>query len=173
MYFIFALILIAVDQLSKFWVATTLTFGERNPLGLGFYLTHTKNTGAAFGILQNSTLLLGALSAIVSLLLIIYLVKQAKHMHSLQRSALTLILAGALGNMIDRFRLGYVTDFIDFYLPKINFDFAVFNVADSCVVIGAGLLMLTNFLPREKANKDEDASDKNLTQSPQTSSQEL
>ena len=169
MHFIFAVVLIIADQLSKFWVVKTLTFGQRNPIGLGFNLTYTKNTGAAFGILQDSTLILGGLSAIVSLLLIIYLARQAKHIHFLQRSSLTLILAGALGNMIDRFRLGYVVDFIDFYLPSINFDFAVFNVADSCVVIGAGLLMLTNFLPKNKdINKDESA-----VQSPQANPQEM
>ena len=150
MHFVFAAILIIVDQLSKLWVVKALSFGERNYLGLGFNLTYTKNTGAAFGILQDSTLILGSLSALVSLLLVIYLARQAKKISPLQRSALTLILAGALGNMIDRFRLGYVIDFIDFYLPSINFDFAVFNVADSCVVIGAGLLMLTNFLPKKK-----------------------
>ncbi len=171
MHFILAAVLIATDQLSKFWVVKTLTFGERNPIGLGFNLTYTKNTGAAFGILQNSTLILGGLSALVSLLLIIYLVRQAKRIHFLQRSALTLILAGALGNMIDRFRLGYVVDFIDFYLPSINFDFAVFNVADSCVVIGAGLLMIANFLPKGKSiNKN--TSDENSIRSPQTNPQE-
>ncbi len=152
MHFIFAAVLIIIDQLSKLWVVNMLSFGERNYIGLGFNLTYTKNTGAAFGILQNSTLILGSLSALVSLLLIIYLARQAKNISPLQRSALTLILAGALGNMIDRFRLGYVIDFIDFYLPSINFDFAVFNVADSCVVIGAGLLMLTNFLPKKKVS---------------------
>ncbi len=173
MHFVFAAVLIIADQLSKFWVEDIFTLGERNPIGLGFNLTYTRNTGAAFGILQNSTLILGGLSALVSLLLIIYLIKQAKHIHFLQRSSLTLILAGALGNMIDRFRLGYVVDFIDFYLPRINFDFAVFNVADSCVVIGAGLLMLTNFLPTRKSESvSKGVSEENPSQSSQASPQE-
>lgn len=145
MHFIVVVLLIITDQLSKLWVVKTLSYGERNPLGLGFNLTYTQNTGAAFGIFQNNTLILGGLSALVSVFLIVYLVKQVKQLHMLQLTALTLILAGAIGNMIDRFRLGYVIDFIDFYLPSINFDFAVFNVADSCVVIGAGLLLISNF----------------------------
>ena len=66
---------------------------------------------------------------------------------SLQNWALTLILAGAFGNMIDRFWLGYVRDFIHFQIP--SFSFAVFNIADSCVVVGAGLLLLSSFFIKE------------------------
>ena len=142
--------LVAVDQATKWWAATTFPLNEQGRyIGLGFYLTYVKNTGAAFGILQDGTLVLGVLSAVVAVLLTVYLLR-SRAMPTLQRTALTLILAGALGNMVDRFFLGYVRDFIHFQIP--SFNFAVFNVADSCVVIGAGLLLISSFLPTRKAD---------------------
>ncbi len=146
--------LIAADQVTKLWAQSTFPLGgEGLYLGLGFYLTYIKNTGAAFGILQNGTLVLGLLSAIVSAAIFIYLLRNARKTPALQRAALTLILAGAIGNMIDRFRLGYVIDFIHFQVP--GFSFPVFNLADSCVVIGAGLLLLSSFFgERRKPEED-------------------
>ena len=147
MYLLIAAALVALDQFTKVWAVNTFPLGGPSvPLGLGFHFTYTQNTGAAFGILQRgptATLLLGVLSAAVALGILIYLLRRAHTLSRLQLSAFTLILAGAVGNMIDRFMLGYVRDFIHFYLP--NFNFPVFNVADSCVVIGAGLLILSSF----------------------------
>ena len=144
-------LLVAADQATKLWAQSTFALGgPGHYLGLGFYLTYVRNTGAAFGILQNGTLVLGLLSAIVSLVLTLYLVRHARRSPRLQVAALTLILAGALGNMIDRFRLGYVIDFIHFKVP--GFSFPVFNLADSYVVVGAGLLLLASFVgPRAKS----------------------
>ncbi len=150
MFLILAGALIALDQFTKVWAASTFPLnGPSVPLGLGFHFTYTRNIGAAFGILQHgrtATLLLGVLSAIVTVGLIIYLWRRSSTLSRLQWTAFTLILAGAAGNMIDRFALGYVRDFIHFYLP--NFNFPVFNVADSCVVIGAGLLILSSLFER-------------------------
>jgi len=152
MTFVLASLLVAIDQLSKFWVVRSLPLnGSEIPLALGFSLTHIRNSGAAFGILRNidlelgpvtldGTMLLGVLSAVVSLLLIVYLAFGGRGIQPLARVALAVILAGAAGNMIDRLRLGYVTDFVHFRVSW--FDFPVFNVADACVVIGAGLLIL-------------------------------
>ncbi|MEZ4606877.1 MAG: signal peptidase II [Deinococcales bacterium] len=143
--FVLVIFLIILDQVTKIWAVNTFPPGTPEmKIGLGFHFTHIKNTGAAFGIFQNATLILAVLSAIVSLFLIIYLINKRRELDFLTRLALSLILAGAIGNMIDRFRLRYVNDFIHFHLP--NFDFPVFNVADSCVVIGAGLLILGSFL---------------------------
>lgn len=145
MFLIFTALLIAADQLTKWWASTTFDLNSQGQyVGLGFYFTYVQNTGAAFGILQNGTLVLGILSAIVSTVIFIYLLVNGRRTDALQRTALTLILSGALGNMIDRFRLGYVIDFIHFNIP--GFSFPVFNVADSCVVVGAGLLLLASFL---------------------------
>lgn len=146
--------LVALDQLSKAWVVANLPRdGTEIPLALGFRITHTRNGGAAFGIFRDlqltvagvtidGTLLLGILSAAVSAFLIYYLVRNRSRLPYLQATATALVLAGAAGNMIDRLRLGYVVDFIHFKVG--TFDFPVFNLADSCVVIGAGLLLLAS-----------------------------
>ena len=151
-----AALLVAADQISKAWVVAALPIGSREvPLGLGFYIVHIRNNGAAFGMLQNvhlrigpvdvdGTILLGILSAVVALVIAVYLARNGRQLAALTRVALALVLAGAVGNMIDRFRLHYVVDFIHFHVR--GFDFAVFNLADASIVIGAGLLLLASLL---------------------------
>lgn len=158
--FVLAAVMVVIDQLSKAWIARTLPLdGADIPLIPGLGITHTRNSGAAFGILQNlelhvgrfvidGTVLLGLLSLLVSLGLVVYLLRSGKNLAVLIRVALGLVLAGAVGNMIDRLRLGYVIDFVHFKVG--SFDFPVFNVADSCVVIGAGLLILSSLLGGER-----------------------
>ena len=148
--------LVALDQLSKAWVVATVPLGVReHTLGLGFHITHTRNTGAAFGLLRDlqwvvgpvlidATVLLGLLNLLVSVGLVVYLLLRGPRLDWLTRSASVLVLAGAAGNMLDRLRLGYVVDFIDFQVG--SFDFAVFNVADACIVLGAGALLLSGAL---------------------------
>lgn len=153
MFLLLSAALIVADQLSKLWVQQTFPLGGPGRyLGLGFYFTYVKNTGAAFGILQDGTLVLGLLSALVSVLIVVYLLRRGPRLGALQRTALSLILAGALGNMIDRFRLGYVIDFIHFNVP--GFSFPVFNLADSCVVVGAGLLLIASALGGPRARPE-------------------
>ncbi len=157
MYLFVVFILVALDQVTKWWAASTFPLnGPDLALGLGFHFTYTRNTGAAFGILQDATLLLGILSAVVSVAIFIYLLRHARTMPRMQLAALTLILSGAIGNMIDRFLLGFVRDFIHFYVQ--GFNYPVFNVADMCVVGGAGLLLLSSFFdkrPQEVESEDE------------------
>jgi len=152
---VLAALLVGLDQLSKYLVVTNIVLGASTPLGLGFAITHSRNTGAAFGLLRDLhvplgpltidvTFLLGLLSAAVSLGLLLFLIRRGRRLAALPATALGLVLAGAAGNMIDRFRLGYVIDFIHFRVGW--FDFPVFNVADSCVVIGAALLVLASLL---------------------------
>ena len=152
MMFVLAAAMVAVDQLSKFWVTRNLPL-DGTEIGLipGLAILHTRNNGAAFGMLRDlelrlgqlvidGTFMLGILSAIVAVAIASYLWRDGKRISALSGAALALVLAGALGNMIDRLRLGYVVDFI--YLRSGNFDFPVFNIADSCVVVGAALLMI-------------------------------
>jgi signal peptidase II len=140
MHFVMAVALIIVDQIVKQWVVATYPLGGAGQyLGLGFRFTYEQNTGAAFSLFQGNPYALGTLSAVVSVAILTYLIVQRKTLGTLQRYALASILAGAVGNMIDRFRLGYVVDFIHFRVP--NFNFAVFNIADCCVVIGATVLI--------------------------------
>ncbi len=147
--------MVVLDQISKAWVVKELPLGGSVPVGLGFSFTHTRNGGAAFGILRDlrfellgrtidGTFLLGVLSAVVAVALVVYLQRHRGKLGPLVGGALALVLAGAVGNMIDRFRLGYVIDFIHFHVG--SFDFPVFNVADCCVVIGAGLLLLASLI---------------------------
>lgn len=161
-----AALLVGLDQLTKYLVVSNMDLGSSVPLGLGFALTHSRNTGAAFGMLRDLnvplgpltldvTFLLGILSAAVSVLLFVYLLRNGRRLSVLPATALGLVLAGAAGNMIDRFRLGYVVDFIHFRVGW--FDFPVFNVADSCVVIGAGLLIIASFLSEPRAAQDASA----------------
>jgi signal peptidase II len=160
MFLLFAALLILADQLSKFWVAHTFSpYGPEHYLGLGFYLVYIKNSGAAFGILPGGTLVLAILSAVVAAAILFFLLRSAHRLSGVQVAALTLILAGALGNMIDRFWLGYVRDFIHFEVTGFNFE--VFNLADSFVVIGAGILILSSLFkskpqPPEKKNPEPD-----------------
>ncbi|HKI55596.1 MAG TPA: signal peptidase II [Trueperaceae bacterium] len=171
-----AALLIAADQISKAWVVSTLSIGSRElPLGLGFYILHTRNNGAAFGILRNvhlrlgglvidGTFLLGVLSALVGLAILLTLLGSGRRLSAITRVSLALVLAGAWGNMIDRFRLGYVVDFIHFHVP--GFDFPVFNIADACIVIGAALLLLASLFatgrPARDAGAGDDAGDGSL-----------
>ncbi len=136
-----ATLLLLADQLSKEWVVATYPlYGVEQYIGLGFYFTYNQNTGAAFSLFRDNPVYLGILSAVVSVAILSYLVVKWHKVATLQRYALASILAGAIGNMIDRFRLGYVVDFIHFKIPSFNFPY-IFNVADSCVVVGAILLL--------------------------------
>lgn len=155
MFLVWSALLVALDQATKLWAQARFgPAGDELPIGLGFSLTYTRNTGAAFGMLRDlaipigpvlldGTLVLGLLSAIVAVGLVVYLSRRGGRLDRLSYAALTLVLAGAVGNMIDRLRLGYVIDFIHFQVGW--FDFPVFNVADSCVVVGAAVLLLASF----------------------------
>lgn len=142
---------IFADQVTKQLVVKHLDWFEVNPILPHLNLTHMRNTGAAFSMLSHlppwSFVLLGVA---VSSGIFIWLRRNPQG-ETIMAAALSLILGGALGNVIDRARLGHVTDFIDFYVG--NWHFAAFNVADMAISAGAGLLMLDMLLQarREKA----------------------
>jgi len=129
-----ALLIVVADQLGKLWIRSNLAVGE-SVFELGFFrLTHVSNTGAAFGIFRGHTLPLTVVSCVGIALLLLYAFLFYRQFPQLDRwlawTGLGLILGGTIGNLIDRLRLGYVTDFVDF-------DFwPAFNVADSAIVIG-------------------------------------
>ena len=101
------------------------------------HLTYVENRGAAFGMLSNHRWVFMVLSTMVMFAIIFVIIKFKKYFHPLMIVGLSFTVGGGIGNMIDRTVLGYVVDFIDFTL----IDFAVFNVADSFVTVGAFLLM--------------------------------
>ncbi|HOF95101.1 MAG TPA: signal peptidase II [Clostridia bacterium] len=130
--------IVGLDQWVKYLTDTHLMpLGATVPLWEDvFHFTSAHNTGAAFGMLSGSRWLLIAVSLLACSVLAGFLIKKGRHQHLLLRISLALILAGAAGNLIDRIALGYVRDMLDFRL----INFAIFNVADSAVTIGAVLL---------------------------------
>ena len=170
MTFLVAALLVALDQAAKAWTVAMLPLGgPGQPLIPGaLYLTYVRNEGAAFGMLRrldvplgpltiDGTFLLGLLSAAVSAWLIGHLARHGREHGPWMRAALVMVLAGAVGNMIDRFRLGYVIDFLHVRIGW--FDFPVFNLADALVSVGAVLLLaVTLFGPGRGAASDAAAS---------------
>lgn len=126
-----------LDQWTKHLAVAHLTKLDTWPLWQDvLHLTYAENTGAAFSILRGRQGLLAGFTGLVILLMGVYMVRESRHMSRLANVAFSLVIGGALGNLIDRIRLGYVVDFIDFRL----IDFAIFNAADSCIVVGALLM---------------------------------
>ena len=123
-----------LDQFTKYLAARYLMpVGSYPVIKHFFHLTYVENRGAAFGMLQNKTLFFIVITVVVGIVLIYSMIKLPEN--SLYNYTLAMILGGAIGNLIDRVRLGYVVDFIDFkFFP------AVFNVADSFIVVGAIIL---------------------------------
>jgi len=126
--------LVILDQLSKLLILQTFVFGESIPLiPQVLHLTLIQNTGIAFGLFQNNPGLLTAIITACVILLLIYSIR-LHSAHKLEQWAFGLILGGAFGNLIDRFRFGWVVDFIDLRV------WPVFNLADSGITIGVILL---------------------------------
>lgn len=131
-YAILALVLVGVDQLVKYLVLTYIPLGGHVPfIPYLVELTYVQNTGAAFSLFNQHTWLLTLVSLVMSLVLAAALWK-GFFRHPLGRVTLTLLLAGAVGNLIDRAFRGFVVDMFN----VLFMNFAVFNVADICVVVG-------------------------------------
>lgn len=133
MIFIIVLATLSLDQLTKFLITKNLFQNQSIPIIKGiFHITLVHNRGAAFGILKNQIPLF-IITSLFAIILIYFNLKENKQSKSYS-IVLSLILAGALGNLIDRLFFGYVIDFLDFRI------WPVFNVADSAITIGAILL---------------------------------
>lgn len=156
-----AALIVVADQVTKMLVRATLSLHASITVVPGFLdLTHVRNTGAAFGILNRAEfpfkapLLIGV--AIVALVSIGVYATQLPPQQRLARIGLTLILGGAVGNLIDRARTGYVLDFVDVYWR--NHHFWAFNVADSAITIGVSAIVLDLLLTRRAARGEGNAS---------------
>jgi len=132
-------LVIASDQLSKLWIRTHLTLGESLPITDRLSLIHIGNTGSAFGLLANQTFLIIVIS-IAALLFILLFLRYLSPATTMSTVSIGLIMGGALGNLIDRLRFGYVTDFIYFRLWG-NFHWPAFNIADASIVVGVFVLI--------------------------------
>lgn len=146
-YYLIALAVVVIDQLTKWLVVNNMYLGEQIPILENLlYITSHRNRGAAFGILQDQMWLFFIITVVVVIGIVYYLQTQVKYIGT--GIAFGLVLGGAIGNFIDRLFRGEVVDFID--VKIVGYDFPIFNVADSCLVIGVVLLMLFT-LKEEKA----------------------
>jgi len=142
-------LLLVLDQVTKTALEKSIPWGGSRAVIPGFFnLSHVRNRGAIFGFLnQSGTPLIYILLTLMSLTalgLVIYYFVKVPVSEKLLKFTLALVMAGALGNLIDRIIKGYVIDFLDFYIGKHHFP--SFNVADSCISIGAVLLIYIFFI---------------------------
>ncbi len=141
-------VIVALDRWTKLLVSHKLALGESvspiKALGDFFRIVHWRNTGAAFGLFQNANVVLLVVSLVVSLVVLFYY-QTLKRNNVLAKLSLSLVLAGAIGNIIDRIKFGYVIDFIAVGR------FPVFNVADSAVTIGVFLMIIYYLIEERKA----------------------
>jgi signal peptidase II len=144
-YLLIALGVVLLDRWSKRLVARRISMYSHIQIIPGFFrLTHTENTGAAFSLFADSTNpwktgLLIAFS-VIALLVVLVMLWKNNHAHVTTGIALSLIMGGAFGNLWDRATSGRVVDFLLFYVKR--YQWPVFNLADSAIVVGAGLLVV-------------------------------
>jgi signal peptidase II len=145
LHFLLALLIVLLDRWTKRLVASRIAMYRQIQIIPGFFrLTHTENTGAAFSLFADSpshwkTALLIGFSLLAMVIVTVLLWKQTRAL-TMTSVALSLILGGAVGNLWDRVASGRVVDFLLFYVKR--YEWPVFNLADSAIVIGAGLLVL-------------------------------
>ncbi|MCX7816542.1 MAG: signal peptidase II [Syntrophales bacterium] len=147
------IVVLICDQLTKYLIYISIDLNHTVTVLPGFFnITHVRNPGAAFGFLAEAphflryTFFTGV--SIAAILLILYYLKLQQTNDTLTVLSLSLILAGALGNMIDRVRFGEVIDFMDFHIG--NAHWPAFNVADSAISIGAFLLFISLVKGKER-----------------------
>ena len=148
LYEIIILLLICLDQLSKIWAINHLkSIGTIPIIENVFHLTYVENRGAAFGMLENNQIIFVIVAIIASICGLYYL--HTKKVNLIGKAGIMLIISGAIGNAIDRLRLGFVVDYFDF---RIIWEY-VFNIADVFVVVGTILLCIYIIFYEEKSNK--------------------
>lgn len=147
---VITLFLVAIDRYTKYIINKNIEYGDRiSIVGKTFYLTNHDNYGAAWGIFQNGRYFFITLTVIITIIVIVYIIKTESRFLKL---ALSVILGGAFGNLIDRVYKGGVTDFLDFYIG--SYHFPTFNAADTFVMAGTILLSIyILFIYREHEKK--------------------
>lgn len=148
-----ATVIIILDQITKFAITSAFSLHESYSVIDGFFnLVYLMNPGAAFGFLARASASLRYIFfigvTVVAILLIIYYLVQGNPRRLLIVVSLTLIFAGAVGNLIDRIRYGAVVDFLDFII--FSWHYPAFNVADSAITVGAILMILEMIVHRKK-----------------------
>ncbi len=139
-------IVILLDQISKYIVASNSALQNLEIIKGFFYLTYAKNTGMAWSLLSGKQAFLSVVSAIAIGVMIYYVV--TKNLDKLTKISLALMIGGAAGNLIDRMFYAYVRDFLDFII--FGYDFPIFNIADSALTIGVVLLFVATMKEDKK-----------------------
>ena len=131
-------LLLLIDIVSKRWAETALAKQGTMPLLKGVIgFRYAENTGAAFSAFSGATILLSAFSVIVCAFILFYIIRHPE-MSGPTGLSFAMVLSGGIGNLIDRMTRGYVVDFFEFQFVR----FAIFNVADICITVGACLLFI-------------------------------
>lgn len=145
--YIFALISLIIDQIVKILISNYLILGQTiKIINNFFYLTYVQNKGAAFSILIGYRYIL----IIITFIFLYYLhkcIKKQKSLNKLEIISYGLLFGGIIGNLIDRIIYGYVIDYFDFMI--FNYNFPIFNLADSFIVIGCIILVINSYLKGE------------------------
>lgn len=148
-----AIVLFVADQWSKYFVVEQLGLrqpGDQYELLPFFDLTRTNNFGVSLGMLEATSMEmrwgLVAVTALIALVVLVWMLRERKMWDI---AALAMILGGAAGNIVDRYRFGYVVDFADFHIGTFR-PFLIFNVADAAITIGVVILLARALFMREK-----------------------
>ncbi len=150
--FIIGLICLIVDQISKLLIVSNYSVNKSKEIISSFFsITYVKNTGAAWGMFSNGTLILAIISLVFLYFFIDFILKSDK-ISKLNVFSYGLIIGGIVGNLIDRLARGYVVDFLDFKI--FSYDFPVFNIADTFIVVGIILLIIESFIKDKKVEHD-------------------
>ena len=153
-----AALVFVLDRVTKVLIERNVSIWDTHQVIPGFFnIVHTKNRGAAFGMFSDGTselrtFLLIGVSIAVLIFVAVLLLQPSRAGFSGSRTTmigLSLVLGGAIGNIYDRIVSGMVTDFLEFYMGQ--WHFAAFNVADSAITVGAGLLLLDMWMSRKQA----------------------
>jgi signal peptidase II len=159
-YYLYALLAFILDQVTKWIIVKRVPLGEERPvIGDFFMITSHRNRGAAFGILQNQRWFFIIVTIVVLCGIIWYMQRTIREGKVLLPFALCLLFGGALGNFVDRALFAEVVDFFQFtfdfsfFGKEVDYIFPIFNVADSCIVVGVILIFIESLLASRKEKK--------------------
>lgn len=148
--YIITLVLIIIDQLIKIIIKSNMELYQEIKIIKNFFsIMYLKNTGAAFSILENKTILLILFSVCFILIIGKFIKKESDNFNKIELISLGMILGGVFGNLIDRIIYKGVIDYLSFKI--INYNFPVFNLADICITIGAFILIVDSLFLRKKS----------------------
>lgn len=146
--FLISIIILLLDQISKYIVSSYINLNSSIIIIPNFFsLTYTRNYGAAWSIMWNKTIML-ILIALLALGFVIYMLYKEKNINKYKKLYYGFILGGLLGNLLDRIIFGYVIDFFDFNI--FGYNFPIFNVSDSFIVIGVIMVFIEAFIGGQK-----------------------